>query len=304
MYKLLDHFWHTAHAHRLNVLPVERHYIWHDGWPQWDTRSRPFPQNRIINAYVPGIYDAVICHVDEVTWRYPQMAPQFRELRGIVKEPIIVINHGTPDDEIDAHMMRDWLDGCHMVVNSRQAARDWGWGTPIIHGYDAAEWVANPMPREPRIVTCITGRSMFHDTYNGWDILEGLRYALPITCIGLDVRPQDFDAYRRELGAGTIYANPTRRSPMPGARTEAMLMGLCVVSFKNHDANAYIIDGHTGLLAESEAEFEDKLRWAWAHPGDARRIGLAGAEAARQYFGVDRFCREWLTLLREVVGHD
>jgi hypothetical protein len=302
MYRLLDHFWHEAHARRLDAVPVQRDYIWHDNWPKWNEKSRPFPANRIVDHYTPGIYDAVICHVDEVTWRYPSMAPQFRELRPIVKEPIIVINHGTPEDEIDALMMRDWLTGCHMVVNSEQAARDWGFGTPIIHGYDATEWPVNEAERPAEIVTCIKGRSMYHDEYNGWDVLERLRYALPITCIGLDEKPESFDAYRATLSRGTIYANPTRRSPMPGARSEAMLMGLCIVTTANHDADKYIEDGKTGLLAGDMPEFEEKLRWAWAHPAEARVMGMAGAEAARRHFSPERYAADWLRLLAEVVG--
>lgn len=301
MYKLLDHFWHEAHAHRLNVLPVERDYIWHDRWPQWNERSRPFPYNRIVDRYTPGVYDAVILHVDEVCWRYPQMAPQYRELRPLVKEPIIVINHGTPDDVTDALMMRDWLDGCHMVVNSEQAAKQWGWGTPIIHGYDADEWPVNYLVREPEVVTAVGGFRGFHHTYNGWDILERLRFDVPITCIGFDEKPQSFDEYRRTLSRGTIYLNTTRRSPMPGARTEAMLMGLCVVTLPGHDIEKYIIDGVSGYIV-SEDELEDKLRYLLANPELVRKVGRVGAEAARQYFTVERYCSDWLRLLDSIVG--
>lgn len=303
MYRLLDHFWHEPHSHRMNVLPVRRDFLWHDGWPKWDERKRPFPPCDVVDHYTPGVYDAVICHVDEVCWRYHNMAPQFRELRRVVKDaPIIVINHGTPDDETDALMMRDWLDGCHMVVNSEQAARDWGWGTPIIHGYDASEWVPRHIHMAPMAVTTIGGPSVWHDSYNGWPFMEQLKLDYPIVTIGQDVKCGSFDEYRRVLGEGTIYVNTTARSPMPGARTEAMLLGLCVVTFDNHDADRYFADGVTGLVAHDEAEFRAKLEYALANPKEAQRIGRNGAIAARQHFAVDRYVRDWMRLLKDVCG--
>jgi len=300
--KLLDHFWHEAHARRLDVLPVERDYIWHDGWPRWNEHSRPYPHNRIVDRYEPGQYDAVILHVDEVCWRYQSMAPQFRELRSVVKEPIIVINHGAPENYIDVYMMRDWLDGCHMVTNSAQAASEWGWGTPIIHGYDAREWPVNTKDREPEIVTCVGGWRGFHHEYNGCDILERLMFSVPVTWIGLAEKPATFDEYRHVLGRGTIYVNPTRRSPMPGARTEAMLMGLCVVSLPGHDTENYIEHGKTGYIVE-EPELESTLLGLLKDPATVRRVGLAGAEAARAHFSTERYINDWMRLLGGINGN-
>ncbi len=80
------------------------------------------------------------------------------------------------------------------------------------------------------------------------------------------------------------------------------MLGLCIVTLDNHDVGEFLVDGMTALVAKTEVELEGKLRWAWTHPDAARAIGLAGADAARQTFAVDRFCRDWLALLEKVTG--
>ena len=151
-------------------------------------------------------------------------------------------------------------------------------------------------------MTTIAGPSAYHDSYNGWDIMERIRYDFPVTCIGLDEKAESFDAYRGLLERGTIYLNTTRRSPMPGSRSEAMLMGMCVVTLNNHDADKYIQGGVTGFLAEDEKELRELLEYVYANPKVAQGVGIAGAMAAREHFSVERFTRDWLALLDKVTG--
>jgi glycosyltransferase involved in cell wall biosynthesis len=187
-----------------------------------------------------------------------------------------------------------------MVTNSESAAHQWGWGVPIIHGYDEREWPCRKEDRPPKVVTAVSGWKSFHHEYNGADLVESLRRSLPITWIGYDVQPRSYDEYREVLGDGTIYLNPTRRSPMPGARTEAQLMGLAVVTLPGQDVEKYIEHGSTGYIV-TEDELEDTLRRLLSAPNEVRKVGMSGAARARESFAVERFQRDWVSFLDQLL---
>ena len=140
-----------------------------------------------------------------------------------------------------------------MVVNSHQAAKDWGWGIPIIHGLDPNDWW--DLPKEPRCVVSLSPGGL--DSYYGRPLLTSTKemlaekYGLKIVHIGsqhdwtIERHPRfnelgGWGAYRDFLGRSLIYFNPTQESPMPRSRSEAFLSSCCVLTTPFQDADTYV----------------------------------------------------------------
>ena len=87
---------------------------------------------------------------------------------------------------------------------------------------------------------------------------------------------------------------------MPGARTEAMLSGCCVVSVPGNDVDRYIINGKTGFIVETYTEARNVLLGLLNCRERAWQIGQAGREAARKLFAKDLFVNEWLDVLHSL----
>ena len=192
-----------------------------------------------------------------------------------------------------------------MVCNSVQAAADWGLGPersrPIIHGYDIEEFEASNDRQLWSVTVCSAGS--VSRTYHGVPLLEAIRERVPCLWVGNkgDLPYfQTYKAYRDCLTHSLIYVHTGQRSPMPGARTEAMLSGCCIVTTGNNDAHRYIEHGVTGYLCETVQEFVETIKMLLADPEKAYKVGKAGREAARGYFTKERFVQDWLDLLADL----
>lgn len=190
-----------------------------------------------------------------------------------------------------------------MVVNSHQAQKQWGWGKVIIHGMSADEWW--DLPKEPRVVTMISpgGLPAYYDRTFLEYVREDLRERDIEHChITVDFSARNFNEYREFLGRSLLYFNPTRQSPMPRARTEAMLSGCCVITTPTQDASNFIQNGKNGFLVPRNPKFvADLIEELLNDPERAIKIGQAGKETAQKIFTWDRFQQEWQEFLRFVI---
>lgn len=316
MLKALDYAWHQAHSYRLHALPVEFFYV-DLGHRQWTTGQRPIPENfgGVITAdearQMAEDCDFALLHLDQ--WcgtGFNLRAMPFRLMKQISESlPRAVIIHGTPDDEDNRQEILRLIDDLPVVCNSFQAAGEWDGGDgrldchglpqfrTIIHGYDVEEFHSNPL--EQRKVNVITICSGGHTSrkYHGIPVLERLLRDVPLSWYGphgnTDWLP-NYDAYRDMLASSLIYFSPTRRAPMPGARTEAMLSGCCIVTVPGHDVEQFIDHEKTGFIVDTYEQARDTLSYLGLHPEEAWEIGQAGREVARAIFHKDRFVADWL----------
>lgn len=231
--------------------------------------------------------------------------------------PIITLNHMTPfHDKYESpyvvQFIKEMTKGTEMVVNSYEAARQWGWGTPIIHGMDKGEWW--DLPKEPRAITVLSPagmekayRRIFLTTVRR--ILDEM--GVPFVWVGVDKKCHSFDEYRDFLGRSLVFFMPTWQSPRPRARTEAFLSGCCVVSTPYHDADTFIKHGVNGFLT-SEATIKDprvmdnpertaKLiaELVLDKPELALKIGQAGKRMAQELFKYENFEKQWREFLEK-----
>jgi glycosyltransferase involved in cell wall biosynthesis len=190
-----------------------------------------------------------------------------------------------------------------MVVNSHRAAEQWGFGEVIIHGMDENEWW--DLPKEPRVVTMISpaGLDKYYDRLflrTVKDLLE--EKDIQLCHITVDAIFKNFDEYRNFLGRSLIYFNPTRESPMPRARTEAMFSGCCVVTTVTQDADTFIKNGENGFLVKRIPEKVANLIEGLIYDYEkTRAIGQKGRQTALKLFSSKRYCNDWLNLINKVI---
>lgn len=339
-YKVLDTCWHLGHQYELLKNP---HFDWsivmtsQRKW-EWTIRGLDMPATYV--PYVePDKYDLAILHLDQAcidpTLGKSQL---FRQMKAATEGmPRVIIQHGTPmlegytEDEvingteikkaksgdfIKIDGIKDLVGDIPMIVNSYKAKERWGWGEVIWHGMSPEEWW--DLPKEPRVITSISPAGM-SDEYYGRRFLESVRsilgqdYGIHHSWSLVTYTPENdvkrfhknaFDAYRNWLGRSLIYFDPTGDSPMPRARTEAMLSGACLVTADNHDVERFINPGENGFIVPRDAVATAKLiaELIYDHPKETERIGKMGKETAEEKFDVRRFSDDWLAFAEKVIG--
>jgi DNA-binding ferritin-like protein (Dps family) len=331
MLRILDHPWHQAHAYRLHALPADFYMatVYHDHHKTiWNVNQRPRPANlrgalgvREAEQWArQGRFDLVLCHLDQ--WcdsRMPWRGMPFIIMCNLAEKagvPCIAIMHGTPDDAANRRDILRLIGDLPVIVNSHQAAREWDagekrasrYGLPqfraIIHGYDVDEFDSYPLDRREVIVSTICSGGEMSRTYHGLPLVERLAQDIPLALYGKDGnRPwlNDYGEYRDELRRMLVYLSPTRRGPMPGARTEAMLSGACVVTVPGNDVETFIDHGRTGFIVDTYEDVRDTCRALLAEPERAYRIGQLGRESARKLFDKSLYVADWLSCL-EALG--
>ena len=253
-----------AHQYELAKLPFIKQYdLLINPYRTWGTQSRPMSEKfNWVTEYKKNYYDFAILHVDQQSIYNPDAGDRihkgrlFQEVRSIIGTdcPVIIINHMTPfHDKYDSAFVVEAIKGLvnddFMIVNSNEAAKQWGWGQVVTHGLDVNEWW--DLPKEPRAVTVLSQAGM-EKAYRRIFLTTVKRIlsemGVPFKWVGVDIKFNSFDEYRDYLGRSLVYFNPTWQSPRPRARTEAMLSGACIVTTPYQDADLFIKDGVNGFL--------------------------------------------------------
>lgn len=292
--------------------------------------SRPLPKHlKWATHYEPGKYDLAILHVDQ-----QHVDPSigkgrlYRQMNEVIQDiPKIVINHGTPmwdefytedvvingGDTFNSKGHKVHLDGMKqligdnfMVVNSYSSVKRWGWGYPLIHGMDPEEWW--DFPKEPRVIITLSPGGL--DKYYNRQLLSYIKsYAkekigLEVIQISVDWKAGDWDDFREFVGTSLIYINPTKDSPMPRGRTEAMLSGSCVLTSRYHEADEFITTGENGFIVpDNPMSYVDALYQLINYNyREAVEIGQKGKETAKKYFNKDRYLEDLWKIVEGVAN--
>lgn len=320
--------WHVAHQFELAKLPMfETYDLIINPYRSWGESHRPFPEKmKWVTHYEKGKYDLAIFHVDQQSIYNLEQGDRihkgklYMELREEIGDdiPIVTINHMTPfHDKYDSpyvvKFIKEMVAGTFMLTNSKEAAVQWGFGHPVIHGMEPSEWW--DLPKEPRVVTVLSPAGM-DKAYRRTFLITVKRLleemGVPFTWINVDKKMSSFDEYREFLGRSLVFFMPTWQSPMPRARTEAMLSGCCVVSTAYQDADTFIKDGENGFLTSrfkimdprvmDNPEATAKLikRLVFDNPEEALRVGQVGKKTAQELFSPKKFEEQWREVLKQL----
>ena len=320
--RIFGHPWHLAHQYSLSNLPfLEWSWLIQYRRP-YSKRSRGDFMTNWVTHYEKGKYDVAVLHLDQQCiedeiWERGK-GKLYKELSEVITDiPIIVIMHGTtyyPEkfsrEEI-VEKVKAIIGKNTMVVNSNQCAKDFGFGTPIIHGLDPKDWW--DLPKEPRVVTMISpgGLDKYYDRALLAAVKEELEERDIFLChITVDWESKDFDDYRNFLGRSLLYFMPAKDSPMPRSRTEAMLSGCCVLTtpwqdagdFIEHGVNGFIVGDEATGIARNPKAIADLIEELLNDPKRALEVGQRGKETAIKIFSKERYEQNWADLLSKVLG--
>lgn len=241
---------------------------------------------------------------------------------------------GETVDQAELGRFREITKGEFVVCNSRQALEEWGFdGRAVTHGFDPDEY--RPGAHRQGVLT-IGGNLYTNRLYQGFDLfsacaqrvpihllggdydLEGLLARAPVESVKVPNPPkgpltkllykrsaslrrrwarQKFRNYRELVGDHGILLNTTRYSPMPRSRSEAMLLGLAVVSTPDHDFAGFIEDGESGFLVSEPDHAIEVLEELIASPELRAGMGRRAREAAIEHFDIRRFLADWEQIL-------
>jgi len=189
-----------------------------------------------------------------------------------------------------------------MIVNSYEAVNRWGWGYPIIHGIDPDEWDSS-LPKEARVVMSLSPGGL--DKYYNRSLITAMKSDVSemvgtnLTHFNVNYDPKDGYDYKQFFGSSLLHTYPFRDSPMPRARTEAMMSGCVVLSSKHHNADEFIEQGVNGfILPDNPMSYAETIKQLMNYNyKECIEIGQRARETAIEYFHIDRFLEDWWELL-------
>jgi glycosyltransferase involved in cell wall biosynthesis len=72
-----------------------------------------------------------------------------------------------------------------------------------------------------------------------------------------------------------------------------MMIGLPVIAFATTEMATVVDNGKTGYVDTSLDRLVARMQELLAAPAEARRLGLAARDYARERFGIGRFVADW-----------
>lgn len=313
---------------------VKFHYLENNvrKWSKYSPRPEPTTwlnkdQFEWVQYYEPGKYDVAILHVDQQHVN-PDIGKGFlyKQMNEVIQDiPKIVINHGTPmyaemyeedmvinggtiqTSEGAKHLkgMKELIGDNFMIVNSYDAVERWGWGYPLIHGLSPDEWV--DLPKEPRVVMMVSPGGL--DKYYNRQLITHIKVSLKektgleLIHVTVSHKMQNWDEYKEILGRSLIYINPTLDSPMPRARTEAMLSGCCILTSPYHGAKEFIEHGKDGfIMPDNPLSYAEACHQLLTYNyKEAVEIGQRGKAKALKLFNNDRYLDDLYKIVVQVA---
>ena len=330
--KIFDYLWHIPHQYdMMHALKDDcEFYFCLNIKAQWDSSKRPSPPNlSFVTHYEEGKYDLAILHIDQQV-----IAPQDRKRtifdnfnKNVTNIPKIIINHGSPvltewfrlksfdytDDEIKEickNEVRSIVGENTMVVNSHTAATEleWGFGTPIVHGMNPDDW--HDLPKEPRVFTALSPSGF--DRYYNRECLKTVtellseRYGYTLNHAKVNLKQVNTpEEYKRFLGSSLLYFDPSIRTPMNRARTEAFLSGCCVIQVAGaHDLERWAVDGENIVLVPNDPEYiaETIVDFLENKYHEAIKIGQNAKAMAIKHFSPERYRKDWLHCFEQALA--
>lgn len=305
-------------------------YLCHNTNKVWHYSARPLPENaKMVPYYEPGVYDFAILDVDQQLAN-PNLGKTklYKALDKLITDiPKVVINHGSPvypefllnqEDEamtkknaedLCKNIIRELVENKPMVVNSYDAAseKEWGWGTPIVHGMNPDDWW--DLPKEPIVFTALSpgGCDEYYNRFCMNEVAKILLDKHGYQLLWAKVNTQtekSFDAYRELLGSCLIYLDTSTRTPMNRARTEAMFSGACIVQVRGaHDMGRWARPEENMIIAPNDPEsIADTLCELLENGYDkCIKIGQEGKKTAKELFNYKRYRDDWMAFLSEAL---
>jgi hypothetical protein len=142
----------------------------------------------------------------------------------------------------------------------------------------------------------------------GTDVFEQARRAVPLDLVGMEsgalggvgeVAPTEMARFESRY---RFFFNPIRYTSLGLAVCEAMMIGMPIIGLATTEMVTAVENGVSGYVDTNVDALVAAMRELLASPEKARRLGEGARAYARERFSIDRFCRDWNTVLSDTVG--
>jgi hypothetical protein len=139
----------------------------------------------------------------------------------------------------------------------------------------------------------------------GWPPMNNLKMIERLHQAGIpwlqrDFNVKSFSDYVSILSQFSVYISVTRSSSFPRSRAEAMHSGLCVITTNNWDEDKFIEDGVNGFFVGNNSE-EILNLYENLDRSMVEVVGKAGQETAKKVFGLKKYRKAWLKVIKDVT---
>jgi hypothetical protein len=231
--------------------------------------------------------------------------------------PIIYVEHNTPKGGVPAtrHPMADRDD---LLVVHVTHYNDLFWDTGGTRTTVIEHGIVPPAVRysgELQRIGVVTNEPVRRGRVTGTDLIPRFTRVAPLDVFGMGVAglpaalgtvgaavtahddvPQA--TMHEQLARRRLYLHLCRWTSLGLSLIEAMSIGLPVVALATTEAVRAVPSG-AGILSTRVDDLVDGARWLIEDADAARQIGAAGATAARDRYGLERFLNDWDRLLEE-----
>ena len=158
------------------------------------------------------------------------------------------------------------------------------------------------LPRAAAVVNEATRRARV----TGCDLLQRFGAVAPVDLFGVGSEKLDGlgdlpqARLHQELACRRLYLHLNRWTSLGPALIEAMHLGIPIVALATTEVPA-AVPPEAGVVSNRIDVLEAAVRTLIHEPERAREMGLAARKAARERYGLERFLRDWETLLENVA---
>src|SRR5690606_32176717 len=142
----------------------------------------------------------------------------------------------------------------------------------------------------------------------GGDVFAAVREQVPLDLVGMgaetagglgEVQHAQLPAFVADY---RFFFNPIRYTSLGLAVLEAMMVGVPVVALATTEMASVIENGRSGYIDTNVANLIGHMQELVRKPALARQLGEQGRRNAMERFNIQRFVRDWNTVLAEVTG--
>ncbi|WP_116134832.1 glycosyltransferase [Trinickia diaoshuihuensis] len=141
----------------------------------------------------------------------------------------------------------------------------------------------------------------------GSDVYASVSGRVPLDLVGMNAKQAGGlgEIGNLDLAAFTsryrFFFNPIRWTSLGLAIIEAMTIGMPIVGLATTELPTVIVNGENGYVASDVDTLVDHMRALLADPREARRLGEGARRTALDRFNIERFVRDWNSVLCEVA---
>lgn len=136
----------------------------------------------------------------------------------------------------------------------------------------------------------------------GEDLLPDLSTAAPLDLFGIgtehNLRQDDL---HREMALRRVYVHPYRWTSLGLTLLEAMHLGMPVVALATTEVSS-AVPSCAGVVSNRIDELKEAMTWLVSDQRAASEMGMAARACATKRYGLDRFLRDWDSVLAEATA--